>query len=695
MKSVLSPTVKKFYLARNKKNSLGFDPLRFASSALLVSVFLFLYWLALDPFSRPVYAQTPIAPDAEIIFIDDAGFIRVLDPLRIGSSPLVEWVSPTAGWYDFATGDFNNDGDAEIVAIGGDATTGRLAIYDPVVTSGAVDPAQTVNGIPWATLYETTVPGKPTLVGTGNLAVNTAGDELLYVFELNAADKPDPNDRTRVVTLRMTDALDGRTWQPLVEPYDSEQAWTQVSIGPIDDRAGADIALVDAASPTSALDIFRVDTKLVRFYNNESNDLTWQAVALGKFRPGDVNTVAAVRNSDPKRKSLIVLGFDDDKDDNFEDVYGEYFNPAPHRLFFANVNGSADDELFLLRNLASTQTTQPHLFMRNRGSDDARSVEVRLDGDNGYQAGAGGDIDGDGREEVVIIRNNRIRIYPNIESALNFNEVSFNTNARSVAIAELDQSGFSYAPFLAAAPGELNLSLNTGNRQTVNLTLTNGGTSDALAFSIALEGNPTWATVTLASGQTPATIQVNLDAYGLAAGQHTTKLVVTSSSASVSNSPLSIPLTLNVSRAVVASPAAIANVVYPCPGSEATFTVDIRVEEPLRNNFTAQVLSGPVPAAEAVLTADAQLLQMSAETSAPTDFAWSSNVPWITSATSLTTTVPAAVTLTIDPTRRTNSFEQAYLQIIATDQQNPTISRNFPITLLCASYQLHAPIIAR
>jgi len=642
----------------------------------------------------PVYAQAPIAADAEIIFIDDTGFIRVLDPLRSGSNPLVEWISPTAGWYDFATGDFNNDGDAEIVAIGGDATTGQLAIYDPVVKDGVVDPAHMINGIPWATLYEIPLPGKPTLVAAGNLAINTAGDELLYSFELNAADKPDPQDKTRIVTLRMTGALDGRAWQPLVEPYNSEHLWTGVSIGVIDNRAGADIALVDGASATSALDLFRVETKLVRFYNNESNDLTWLAVALGKFRPGDVNTVAAVRNSDPKRKSLVVLGFDDDADDNFEDVYGEYFNPAPHRLFFANVNGSADDEIFLLRTLAANQTTQPHLFMRNRGSDDARQVELRLDSDNGYQAGAGGDIDGDGRDEVVIMRNNRLRIYPNLETAPNFNEVSFNTNARSLAIAELDQSSFSSTPFLAVTPSELTASLNTGSAQAINLALTNGGTGDVLAFSLVFEGNPTWATVTTASGQTPATVQVNLNAFGLAAGQYTTKLVVTSSSANVSNTPLSIPLILTVSRDIVASQSAFATVLYPCPGSEAAFGLDIRLQEPIQHTFTAQVLAGPLPAAD-ISGADAPLLEVPDGLHAPADFTWGSNVPWIPSATSPVATLPTAVTLTIDPTQRTASFEQAYLQITANDQQNPAITRNFPITLLCAAYQLHLPIVAR
>ena len=32
--------------------------------------------------------------------------------------------------------------------------------------------------------------------------------------------------------------------------------------------------------------------------------------------------------------------------------------------------------------------------------------------DNGYRAGAAGDIDGDSRDEIVIMRDNKIRTYP-------------------------------------------------------------------------------------------------------------------------------------------------------------------------------------------------------------------------------------------------------------------------------------------
>ncbi|MEZ4613912.1 MAG: hypothetical protein R2867_00155 [Caldilineaceae bacterium] len=56
-------------------------------------------------------------------------------------------------------GDVNNvDGDMEIVAIKSNGSTGTLMVVDPVVQSGAFD-NKTPNGIPYAILYETTIPG--------------------------------------------------------------------------------------------------------------------------------------------------------------------------------------------------------------------------------------------------------------------------------------------------------------------------------------------------------------------------------------------------------------------------------------------------------------------------------------------------------------------------------------------------------
>ena len=103
--------------------------------------------------------------DDEIVYIDSQGFIRALDPNQSSGQPLVTWVSPTGGWRSVALGDFNADGDDEIVAISLDESGNRLIIYDPVVASGPVDPDNNFSGNYWTTLYQTTLPGAATAGG--------------------------------------------------------------------------------------------------------------------------------------------------------------------------------------------------------------------------------------------------------------------------------------------------------------------------------------------------------------------------------------------------------------------------------------------------------------------------------------------------------------------------------------------------
>jgi len=55
----------------------------------------------------------------EIVYIDRAGFLRVLDfmPGTV-DAPRIEWYSPEGGYLNLALGDVNDDGYQEIIAIG-------------------------------------------------------------------------------------------------------------------------------------------------------------------------------------------------------------------------------------------------------------------------------------------------------------------------------------------------------------------------------------------------------------------------------------------------------------------------------------------------------------------------------------------------------------------------------------------------
>ncbi len=64
-------------------------------------------------------AQTSVNPNEEIVYIDGTGYVRVLDVEAPNTPKTIQFVSPAGGWRSSALGDFNNDGDKEIVVVAG------------------------------------------------------------------------------------------------------------------------------------------------------------------------------------------------------------------------------------------------------------------------------------------------------------------------------------------------------------------------------------------------------------------------------------------------------------------------------------------------------------------------------------------------------------------------------------------------
>ena len=83
-----------------------------------------------------------------------------------------------------------------------------------------------------------------------------------------------------------------------------------------------------------------------------------------------------MRRADRPLASLIVWRYQ--APDKFVDVYLRDFNPSPRVVFLADVNGTGDSEMFMLRNVTRTAgcpppyTTPPvQLIMRDRGPDES------------------------------------------------------------------------------------------------------------------------------------------------------------------------------------------------------------------------------------------------------------------------------------------------------------------------------------
>lgn len=380
------------------------------------------------------HAQDAINADDEIVYLDPTGEIRIIDYNPEDPVLHVQWVSPIGGWEDFALGDLNGDGDAEIVAIRSEVGGGRLTVYDPVVTQRPLIPGQMFEGVPWDTLYDTMLSGEPYVVTTGDFDPARAGDEILFGRFLPEAERSDPDNYVRVSVLRGVSGTGGRQWETMTV-YDSDNEWTRATSGNADDTGPDEVALVDEGG--GILSLFRVGSTLDRFFLNRSGSEPWQDAALGQFNAGGPEELAAVRRAYPL-EAFWVFRYENN---GMVDDRWERFLPSPHVVFGADLGLAAGDVVVMLRTMRAEAGPRPRLIIRYRGSVAPVLLEAQLDGDSGYQSGAGGDVDGDGIDEIVIMRDNRIRVYYAPESSVEREDIVTPTNRFDIHLGNVDANG--------------------------------------------------------------------------------------------------------------------------------------------------------------------------------------------------------------------------------------------------------------
>ena len=234
------------------------------------------------------------------------------------------------GWRDLELGDVNGDGDLEIVAIGKDASGNtKIAVFDPVVASGQVDPAQKVNGIPWDVLYAASFAGEPELIDSDDFDAGIPGDEILVGYHgsgstftikiLNAS------------TLSADGKPSGRDWKEHLS-VEFDHPWTHVASGQIDDVGSADVVLVDDESAETAMDVYTIDGGFARIDGKHSDGDRWKAAAVGRIieQTGTQVDIAGIRSSSkPDKASLLVYTLDGDNELNSDSDWQWAFSPSP------------------------------------------------------------------------------------------------------------------------------------------------------------------------------------------------------------------------------------------------------------------------------------------------------------------------------------------------------------------------------
>ncbi len=682
-------------------------------ATLLIVLSMALAGVWVPPASPTQAAEaSPVAtPDDEIIYIDAAGFIRVIDPNVASGTQEIRWQSPEGGWFDFAVADVNNDGDKEIVAIG----NGKLTVFDPVVQDPNIQPDGLINDVPWARLHEQARP-TATLIGGGNLDAGAPGEEIILGYTVN-----EPNNiRYRLEVLKTPDG--GRTWTThLNQGFGAP--WKFLAVGNVNDVGSEDVVLLRDAD--RLMDVREVDNNFARiFARDDAEVFLHSSAAIGQLYPGGPGEVVLLRTFQGTVQAPVVLIYSF-TNGAWQVQSTDQFNHFPHPTFafFADINGNGDDELFWLRAVAGT-TPFDRIFMVNRGPDTTlppfRDV---LDSDGGYRVGAGGDVDGDGRDEVILMRNDRIRNYYAAESgnmSLFFDYTGITTNSRSLKVANLDGNGYVAGTRFAATadPIEAALTAGTASPAPIAFEFRALGAQTNVPFTAAKEDPAaSWYSFTLGSNTTPAQVFVTFDATQLPPGVYTDRIRF-DTAVDVVNKPFYVTVKLTVSAASFAlNPAQSTGFAFRA-GETVTQTLGISVQGLPGLKFTAAAVDKPAfrAAVKALggvpqfgYLVDGRLVlsngvggeyTISLEPTGRVSAAavtWPSGVPWLT-VRSAGNTVPDTIVLTGDPTQMQALSEEALL-IVVGDERTGTTPENIRIVEIRAlkevAHQLFMPVVRR
>lgn len=648
----------------------------------------------------------PAAPtantDDEIIYLDNSGCIKVKDTNQISSNhQLITFDSAQfgdCGWSDIATGDFNNDGDAEIVAVGSFAGSGKLTIFDPVYRGA--DPEGSINQVPWKRIYTMSKSGSPiTVVGAGNMNANVPGDEIFIGYTVN-----EPNNITYRIEVLIATNTGGTSWTSHINKSFGG-AWESVRVGNINNSGSDDVVLIRnipfGAETSSLIEAHQIDNDFALIWSNGGTDRQWNSAAIGQVYAGGTGEVVAVRQfaGFAPSASFFIFGY---SNGTLKEADGDAlaFYPYPRYAFVADINGNGDDEAFFIRSLPS-DVSSPRLVMRNRGNDSLPTFELTLDADNGYYQGFGADVDADGKEEVILLRSENLRIYqsPDVNQLYDLIPISAkapgtvaDTKNSILAVGNLDGTGYTSGARLTVTPNVLVHTLQSGLSDSawIELAVTNTGTTTPINFGVTPPSSSWILDFAYDGTATPAKMYIKFKATDLMPGQYLgPSITLKTTDPNVLNPTVVVPIVLNVTPASISvTPSRVSGVYLPgqdtskpisrtltlvgTPG--VTYSAGFVSTSTLRAAqaaFDSAIVGGYADETGQLVLKDAMgyiyntgVAAFTAESINAADITWPSGLPWV-GATSVDATLSDTMTVGVYGNKLTKNYESAVLVIVA------------------------------
>jgi hypothetical protein len=478
--------------------------------------------LALVPMAQAgtAAAQPELANTGdELVIITRDGRLEARDPYTPPGLRPVVWQSPETGFTDVATGDFNGDGSDEVVGLRG----GEAVVYDPVLLPGEPNTARTflaTAGQFWrnAATGDLDGDGADELI----LAESSGSGTQMFAFKFNAS----------------------TGWNQTFSGFFGAP-WVGLATGDMIGNSGRDqVVGIRNVGSTCQIIIFNPANNW-QTLNEYTRGFPWTSVAVGDVTldgAGKQEIVVTRSDVGAALPSMFVFRWEAQFPE-LQEQEREVFNPEFRWIALADVNASSDKEVFLLRN--NPGAGQAALASRNYGVDQGTPVFNELIGQTKWNGIQAGDVDADGRDEVIVMSPDEYLIYnqPDVNTAFTSFPGSYSTTG-NFAVGNLDGAGQPSGPTLSVTPLSVTLNLQAGQNASQPITITNSGTG-ALSWTATVVDGAAWLSMSPSSGAAPATPQLLVSTGGVAPGSYVGRVRIDGSAGAV-NSPQTITVNLTV-----------------------------------------------------------------------------------------------------------------------------------------------------
>jgi hypothetical protein len=477
----------------------------------------------------------PSAPAAarhdEVVTLSSSGQIIVTDVFPQAGMVPANWNSGAdVGWQYVAAGDFRGDGYEQIVAISGS----RLKVFDPFAAAAGKTP----------------VTFERTLTDSGNYELIATGD-----FNRDGKD-----DIAATASAYYPSYLDN-LWvynvsaNSLMHSESFAAPWQAMTTGDFNNDGAGDLAMVrNPAGSSPYLKVWNgLDWSTIA---ERADSFPWITLEAGRLSsPNLPDQLALLRNADANYYDSLIMfnvyygGFSDvfpDQNDQWR------YSPSFTSLALANLAGTKQDVIFMLRD--PVDAGRISLLQVNPANVPVPGHEIALEpGYYSWRQVRTGDVNGDGRDEIVILRGDRFRVYPQLWQNESFIEFpgTYRTQPTGadwpvMVLANLDGPGVPSAPTLSVSPTSLSFNVAWGNPgPQQSLTIGNTGVGTITWTAQVTQGN-SWLNLGASAGTTPGALFVSVNSVAAGIGTQTGNIRITATTPGALNSPQNIPVTLTV-----------------------------------------------------------------------------------------------------------------------------------------------------